>query len=201
VPDCRHCDAAFEDDDAYAAHLEAEHADELGAIDRRRIAAHAESNERSSPVAPLVIGIVVLGGVAVLVAAWLAFAGGSGGGVDAAQEPTAVGSVHYHGAIEVTVAGETVDFSRDQFQYQDDAFHFENGDGSQWHAHAQGVTLEYAMGTLGFDVTQDSVTYDGTTYRDGADGTSVTVTVDGDPVVPREYVLQESDRIRIVVET
>jgi hypothetical protein len=27
------------------------------------------------------------------------------------------------------------------------------------------------------------------------------VTVDGDPVVPREYVLQESDRIRIVVET
>lgn len=203
MPDCRHCGDAFDDDEAYAAHLEAEHADELGAIDRRRIEAHSDDDGGGIPTAPLVIGVVLLGGVLVLVAAWVAFAGGGGGsgGVEAAQQPSNVGSVHYHGGIEVTVDGESVDFSRDRYQFQADPFHFENGDGSQWHVHAQDVTLEYAMGTLGIEVTTDTVTFDGTTYRDGDEGTNVTVTVNGEQVTPSEYVLQEGDQIRVVVET
>lgn len=202
MPDCRHCGASFDEDEAYATHLETDHGDELGAIDRRRIEAHADADERSIPVAPLVIGVVLLGGVAVLVAAWVAFAGGaSGGGTDAARQPTALGSVHEHGTIDVAVDGDQVDFSRDRYQFNDDAFHFENGDGSEWHVHAQGVTLEYAMATLGFDVAADAVTFDGTTYRAGDDGTSVTVTVNGEAVVPSEYVLRDGDRIRVVLES
>lgn len=202
MPDCRHCGASLADDETYAAHLEDEHGGELGAIDRRRIEAHAEDDERSIPVAPLVVGVVLFGGVAVLVAAWVAFAGGGpGAGTDAAEQPTALGSVHTHGTIEVAVDGDRVDFSRDRYQFNDDAFHFENGDGSEWHVHAEGVTLEYAMATLGFDVAADAVTFDGTTYRGSDDGTSVAVTVNGEAVVPSEYVLQEGDRIRVVLES
>lgn len=201
MPDCRHCGETLADDEAYAAHLEAEHADDLGAIDRRRIEAYSDDDGGGIPTAPLVIGVVLLGGVLVLVAAWVAFAGGSGGGSDAAIQPTDVGSVHYHGGIEMTVDGEAVDFSRDRYQFQADPFHFENGDGSQWHVHARDVTLEYAMGTLGIDVTSDSVTFEGTTYRDSDEGTNVTVAVNGEQVTPSEYVLREGDQIRIVVET
>lgn len=38
MPDCRHCDATFEDDEGLAAHLAATHEwGELGRIDRKRI--------------------------------------------------------------------------------------------------------------------------------------------------------------------
>jgi sulfur carrier protein ThiS len=55
------------------------------------------------------------------------------------------------------------------------------------------------MSTLGIGVTNDSVTYEGETYRSGPN-TTVTVHVNGNSVRPSEYVLQEGDRIRIVVE-
>lgn len=203
MPDCRHCDASFDDDEAYAEHLQAEHANELGAIDRRRIEAYADDDETGFPTTPVVLGVVLLAGVGVIVASWVAFSGGgggSGGGVDAEQQPSAVGSVHYHGSIEVVVDGDTVDFSEDRYQFKDDAFHFEDGVGTQWHVHAQDVTLEYAMGALGFDVTENSFTHQGTTYRDSDAGTNVTVEVNGEQVTPSEYVLQEGDRIRIIVE-
>lgn len=201
MPECRHCNASFEEDDAYAEHLQAEHADDLGAIDRRRIEAHTSNRDWSVPTGALVLGLVLAAGVAILGLAWVTFAGGeSGGPVDAERQPSAVGSVHYHGTIEMSVNGEQVDFARERYQFQDDAFHFESGRGTRWHAHAEGVTLEYAMGTLGIEVTEDSVTFEGTTYRDSDQGVSVTITVNGEQVTPSEYVLQEGDRVRIVVE-
>jgi sulfur carrier protein ThiS len=200
VPDCRHCDAVFDHEAAYAEHLQAEHAEELGAIDRHRVEAHASDDESSFPTTPVVLGLVLLTGVAVIVAAWVAFAGGgSNTGAGAGQQPSGIGTVHYHGSIEMVVDGDRVDFSQDRYQLQADPFHFENGGGTRWHVHAQDVTLEYAMTTLGFDVTADSVTYEGTTYRDNDQGTSVSVAVNGEQVTPSEYVLQEGDRVRIVV--
>ena len=108
------------------------------------------------------------------------------------------GSDHYHGSIEMRILGQTVDFSRSRFQLQDDRFHFESGDGRQWHAHASGVTLGYAMSTLGFEVTQDAVSVGEETYAEGE--YTVIVAVNGDAVVPDEYVLQEGDHVRIVVQ-
>ncbi|MDX1745764.1 MAG: hypothetical protein R3324_07490, partial [Halobacteriales archaeon] len=115
--------------------------------------------------------------------------------------PSGLGSVHLHGTIEMTVDGEAVDFSRDRYQLQADAFHFESREGGRWHVHARGVTLGWAMATLGIEVTGSSVTVEGRTYRDGADGVSVTVEVNGEPVSPASYVLREGDHVRIVVET
>ncbi|MDH5020303.1 C2H2-type zinc finger protein [Halobacterium rubrum] len=203
VPDCRYCEAEFDDEDAYLDHLVADHADDLGTIDQRRVAGRTDDNSGLDvPTGPLVIGLVVLGGVAVIVAAWVTTTGGGGstGSVDAAVQPTDLRTVHYHGTIEVVIAGDQVDFSRDRYQLQSEAFHFEGGGGTRWHVHARQVTLEYAMATLDIDVTTDTVTYDGTTYRDADSGTDVTVAVNGESVQPSEYVLQEGDRITVRIE-
>ena len=109
-------------------------------------------------------------------------------------------SVHYHGTIDASIAGQDLDFGRQQFQLQADAFHFENGEGQRWHVHARQVTLAWAMRTLGIDVTNGTVSYQGTTYGDDG-GETATVTVNGGSVTPTDYVLQQGDEIRIVADT
>ncbi|MFB6174280.1 MAG: hypothetical protein ABEI39_06520 [Halobacteriales archaeon] len=193
MPDCRYCDASFPDEEAYHEHLRAEHEDELGPIDRRRIA--DDDAEESLSTGPIAIGLVLL--VSVAVVGYVIFSGGSDS-TAVARTPTAVGSVHYHGTINVTIAGERLDFSRDRYQLQAEAFHFERGDGERWHVHARSVTLEYAMASLGIDVAPDRIRFEGTTYSE-ADGATVVVEVDGESVDPASYVLREGDHVRIVV--
>lgn len=199
MEECDYCGESFEGETAYVKHLRAEHVDELGPIDRRRVG--ADDDEGSGlPVGPLALALVI-GATVVIVAYVTFFAGGSG---TASGSVGPAGSAHYHGSIEMVVLGERVDFSRSEYQYgqglQNDRFHFEGGDGTQWHAHATGVTLDYAMEALGFEVTRTSVTYEGTTYRDSSDEYTVRVAVNGNRVDPEEYVLQDGDRVRVVVE-
>ena len=115
---------------------------------------------------------------------------------DAGAEETVLG---LSGGIEVTITGDTVDFSQPEYQnpQENRRFHFEGGDGSEWHAHATGVTLEYGMSTLGIGVGENSVTFDGTEYVDG-EGYEVIIQVNGEDVSP-DYVLTDGDDIRIVV--
>lgn len=193
MPECAYCGAAFDGEAAYLDHLREAHLDELGPIDRRRVA--PEEGTDGLPTGPLAIGVVLL--ASAVVVGYVIFLPGS----DAAQDgPTNLWGVHYHGTIEMIVDGERVDFSQDRYQLQADAFHFEGGDGTRWHVHAQGVTLAWAMESLGIAVTPDSVTVDGTTYDDADAGTDVSVTVNGEPVTPSSYVLREGDAVRIVVE-
>ena len=212
--ECRYCECEFDDESVYHGHLQETHTDELGPIDRRRL----EANESERSRTPLVLaGVVLVLALGVMAGAGYVLLNGGGSGTDAsvgngggppaapgnveavAQDPSGVGSVHYHGTIEMRVAGQSVDFSQPEYQLQADAFHFENGEGTRWHGHAQGITLEYAMSTLGIGVTNESVTFGGETYREGAN-VSVTVTVNGKPVVPSKYVLQEGDSVRIIVQ-
>jgi len=188
MPECDYCRASFEDEETYLTHLENAHADELGPIDKRRVGG-GQTDERFS-TGPIVLGTIFV--IVVAVIGYVIFVMGDSGPSGIGQ----TGSAHYHGTIEMTVLGEPVDFSREQYQLQDDRFHFE-GDG-RWHAHATGVTLGYGMDSLGINVTEDSVGYEGTTYSDSADYT-VTVEVNGQSVSPDEYVLQDNDRIRIMV--
>lgn len=210
MPDCDYCGESFAGEDAYLQHLHDEHYDELGTIDRRRVDSTVADDDGGIPTGPLAVVGVVL--AAALIVGYVVFiAGGNGGGGDGATvngievEQTPTGppfqGTHYHGTIEMAVAGEQVDFSQQQYQVQADEFHFENRDGERWHAHAPGVTLEYAMATLGIEVTADSVTYEGTTYRDSDSGTTVVVEVNGESVDPAEYVLEDGDHVRIEVQT
>lgn len=201
MPECRYCGESFEDDDTYLTHLESAHPEDLGPIDRRRLSAEQDTGGTLGiGTGPLALGAIVL--VVAAVAVYITvFAGGNGDTSSGVPTPHSVGNVHYHGTIEVAIDGTRIDFSRPVFQYRNtgvDAFHFEGGDGSRWHVHAQGVTLQRALASLGIEVTADSVTVDGTTYRDGAQ-TTVIIEVNGNSVDPSTYILQPEDHIRIVV--
>ena len=214
--ECDYCGDSFDDEESLLEHLQTDHEGELGAIDRRRVEEALDSDDDGPPTGPIVLGVVL--GVSVLIGAYVVFAGGAGvegetiNGIDVEQTPGEVSeAAHGHGTINVTVEGERIDFGDPDYQRPREfgAFHFEGGDGRVWHKHADGVTLEYAMATLGIDVSRDSVAIDGETYRDSDAGTSVTVTVDGEPVDPARYELQgagvadaaDGDTIRIVVTT
>lgn len=109
---------------------------------------------------------------------------------------------HIHGPMTFEVNGNEVDFSKDKYQSGHKHFHFEGGHADPWHAHSWSMTLEWAMNTLeGINVSENSVTYDGTTYDGSDSGTTVTIEVNGEPVTPSEYYLKDGDQIRIVVET
>lgn len=202
MPDCSYCDAAFADEASYREHLRAEHVDELDRIDRKRAGLDDDGDEGP----PVVLYAVLVGGVLLaLVGAYLVAGGapGSNAGSGGETTPHDYGAVHVHGTIEVVIDGQAVDFSRPRYQMQDRNFHFEEDRANPWHVHARGVTLAYAMETVGIELRDggDTLAFDGTTYRDGDDGTTVSVTVNGEPVNPSEYVLREGDHVRIVVET
>ncbi|MEF8814624.1 MAG: hypothetical protein V5A55_12530 [Halovenus sp.] len=208
MEECSYCGQSFDDEEAYLAHLADEHEGELSAIDRRRVEGHeAEREGGGLPTGPLVLGVVF--GVAVLLVVYVTLFMGSGAsGADVGQ----VGTAHGHGTINVTVDGETLDFSRDRYQVRETGnrrFHFEGGT-AVWHKHATGITVEYALNVHGIQVSEDSVTVDGTTYRASDPGTEVIVEVNGESVDPGEYVIQgassasaaeQGDHIRVIVRT
>lgn len=194
MPECDYCGADLDSEAAELKHLKSEHRDELGPIDKRRIGDEVDDDD-GLPTGPIALGVVLLASVAIV--GYVVFiAGGSGGsgGIGPA------GSAHYHGSINVTIGGETFDFSQARWKHpqENPRFHFEGATDDRWHAHATGTTLEYGMDTIGIGVGENSVTYDGTEYVDG-EGYDVTVQVNGESVSPGR-VLADGDHIRIVVQ-
>jgi hypothetical protein len=206
MPECSYCGESFETEGAELEHLQEVHAGELSRIDQRRVG-DIDEGDGGLPLGPIILAGVILFALAVVVYVTV-FVGG-GGGPSGTDEPGPYRSAHQHGTIEMTVLGERVDFGQDRYQIAADRFHFENNDGEVWHTHATGVTLKWAMDTLpGIEVTDDNVTYRGTTYADSDPDYEVIVEVNGESVDPAEYVLQgvgdaarasEGDAVRIVV--
>lgn len=209
MPDCNYCDASFDTEEEELSHLSEAHADELSRIDQRRVDEALGTDDGLIPVDPTVLMVVgVMAGLLGL-ALFVSFFTGdnttnpSNAAVgDVAHTPTG-GAVHYHGTITVTIDGNRLDFSQSQYQRLDPAFHFENGNGDRWHVHQEGVTLEYALATLGIGVSEggDVVEFDGQTYRTSDSNTTVEITVDGEAVDPATYVLERGDTIQVVATT
>lgn len=198
--DCRYCDEQFADEDALLEHLSEDHnTAELSRIDRRRLDDTTTSSESdglpSGAIAGIGVTAVIL--VAMLVAVVLLGNGGALGDDpqpytdEVAVTPINYGEVHEHGLMEVTIEDETFDFADDQSLLgADEYFHFHGGD-HVWHTHGEQVTLEYALATLGIEVEEAGTVlkYDGGVYDDREDGTTVSITVNGETVNPSEYVL------------
>ncbi|SIS18113.1 hypothetical protein [Natronorubrum thiooxidans] len=183
---CPYCGEPVSDD-AYDAHLERAHAEELTPLDRRRVGATAdESSHRERAVyvgAGLLLAVFVVGYAAIFF---------SGGSIDtsAVVEPDPSAPIHEHGTITVQYDDTVVAFDDPEHIERDDCFHFHgHDDAAIWHAHCSDVTLEYALETLGMDLTAEQFTVDGQTF-DEADGDTVSVTVDGEDVDPQTYVLE-----------
>lgn len=207
MPDCDYCSESFEDEDSYLRHLESAHEEELSRLDQRRVERreHEPSGLNTGVVA---LGVILLG--ASLVVGFLVL-GGTGGGSG--------GEHHEHGTMEAVIDGETLDLTAPQFVNRGAPFHFHGpqdalGNGTAlWHTHADGITLQEALGTLGIDVDSagTELTVGGETYRAADSATDLVITVDGQPVDPGDHVLSgvdesrarngEGDTIRIVVDT
>ncbi|MHC3438662.1 hypothetical protein ACYJ1Y_11335 [Natrialbaceae archaeon A-gly3] len=218
--ECSYCNEPVPDEE-YLDHLRATHDDELSAIDRRRV--DEELGTKRSRDANLTRYALGVGALTLFVLAYVAIFTGalsSDGffGTDdssAAILPDADDRVHYHGTIEVIVDGEPIDFSQPEYIAQHGCFHFHNDDAVDdgvWHVHCENVSLEFALETLGIDATADSVEINGEMYADDDPDTSVSITVDGEPVDPETYVLEgvgpvdqaqqgAGDNVRIVVES
>ncbi|SDJ35828.1 hypothetical protein [Natronorubrum texcoconense] len=115
---------------------------------------------------------------------------------------------HDHGTLEVSIDGERIDFDQPQYHDRHPTFHFHEGGGQEWHHHPESplAVLEFerlsvaeALGTLEIDVTDSSVTIDGRIYEDGEPGTTVSITVDGEPADPDAHLLQDGDDVVLEV--
>jgi len=226
MEECDHCGDTFDDEDAYLSHLAGRHREELSRIEEKRVERH-EADSEGGGRTRLYVSVAA---VAVL-AALAAFAFGtlfSGGGGSDTIDPSAqtapspmatggdvpapaqdqvalpqnLGAVHDHGTMTVEIDGQRLDFTRDRFQLQADAFHFEPGrnPGERYHLHANRITLEYALETLGIGVTNRTLSYNGTVYDDRADGQRVAYIVNGEEVNPELYKLGPGDEVRVVAE-
>jgi len=80
MADCDYCGASFDGEDAYLDHLAAEHEGELGSIDQRRVADRAD-DDGGIALGPVVLGGLVVFGLALAVYATLV-TGGGGSGAD-----------------------------------------------------------------------------------------------------------------------
>lgn len=202
MPECRYCGETFDSADAHLTHLEETHADELSRIDQRRIEQQTGDGATSRPVIyGVIVAVIVLA-----VAGYVVFGPGGGGSASEPDEPSlltpqAVGSVHAHGTINMTVDGERIDFTQTKYKQprENPAFHFEGTNDPRWHVHAQDVTVFYAMATLDIKVIPGEVIFDGVVYREQDPGITIRIAVNGKSVDPREYVLTDGDHIHIVV--
>lgn len=213
MPNCDYCSSSFADEDEYIRHLKAEHADELGPIDRRRVSEGSESD--GLPIGAIALGTILLAAIALV--GYIVFITVSDSTADqATYDP----DVHDHGTIEVIIDGEELDFSDNSTYIENDqVFHFHGDETEQygthvWHVHGRDVTLQYALETVGIEVNDDgtALTHDGQTYDANDPGTEIRITVNGESAEPGSYVLDgvepmdaaaagEGDDVRIVVET
>lgn len=190
MEECDYCGSTFEEEGDHLQHLRNEHYDELGRIDRRRVEGIGEEDTEIDP-GPILILLIV--GMTAAIVLYLFFfvvddGNGTADAADADQTPYNLGGIHEHGTLEVVVLGDEIDFTEDQYIERDQAFHFHDGyQSGLWHTHAEGVTIEYAMATLGFEISENSLSYDGETYE--APDYEVEITVDGEPVDPETHVL------------
>jgi hypothetical protein len=187
MPECDYCGESFGDEGGYLTHLGDEHSDELGRIDRRRVKQH-QSDDSHIDLDP---GPVVLVGIILVAGAFVTYLSVFS---DQGQQ---AGPTHIHGTITMTIDGEQVPAPQQQGSA---VFHF-HGDSQQWHVETAAVSLKQAMNTVGVEISQERVIYDGTTYRKADPDTTITYKVNGQQVVPGGYVLKDGDEIRIIIDT
>ncbi|SFC20815.1 hypothetical protein SAMN05444422_105277 [Halobiforma haloterrestris] len=117
---------------------------------------------------------------------------------------------HESGEIEVVVEGESIDFTADRFQAEnaEDSsvyFHFHEGH-EPWFMERKRVTFAEAIDLLPHFAYENAdgnhvVTFDGTTYDERDDGTTIRFEIDGEAVDPTERKLYDGDELSLEIET
>lgn len=207
---CNYCsDSNFESEDDLYQHIRSEHdEEEVSQIDARKVRKQYGGFEGSPVGFMKKYGMLFAGAfvaaIVVGIVAYTVFMGGSNGENSSEQfshvETTPSGTAHYHGQFYMSINGNNVDFSQQQYQLQDNSFHFESGEGVRWHGHANNITIQYALATLDIKLTEDYVTVNGDKYERGSEA-EVSVTVNGSEVDPATYTLQRDDTVTVEINT
>lgn len=133
------------------------------------------------------------------------------------SEPPYYKQDHWHGRLFFEVNGELVDFDRPRY-YLDNIenerpetvyFHFHDGDAhgpNEWSNEKQTVTLQRALNLLpGIGYEQQSgnhvLSHDGTTYRGGNSGTSITIKEGTRSIDPTSYQVEHGDDYYVQIIT
>ncbi len=187
-------------DDTVTSHEKDELKRELNDLD--------DDEGRSFPLrtvakAVLVLAVLVGGGYALASTGVIEFsADGSSGPGDVALGPA--GSTHEHAQFSVVVNGESIDFSKPQYQYQqtqNPRIHFEGGDGSTIHKHATGVTIGFALESLNMGINATCLQVHADTYCEN-DTATLETTVNGNVIEdPASHVIRDGETVRISYES
>ncbi|WP_049985875.1 hypothetical protein [Halobellus rufus] len=102
----------------------------------------------------------------------------------------------YSGEMAVMIAGDRVDLER---SLGDDA-PVRMHDVDTW-ATNESVTLANVLSAAGVEAEESSLSYDGESYDESADGTEISYRVGSHEVDPEEYVLESDDEVWVLVVT
>lgn len=131
-------------------------------------------------------------------------AGGGGTTSGTTEQTTTQGdqeqSVAASGEMAVVIDDERLDLAA-AAESNDSASFWVGSSGTTWERTDANVTLADALERVGVNASNGSVTYEGTTYTESTSNTTVVMRVDGEPVDPSEYVLQEGDQVWVEVLT
>ena len=123
--------------------------------------------------------------------------------------------VHEHGTLSLTIDGERHPFTDPKYyppgEHPDaratERFHFhDDGHDRRWHMHGERLTLAAALGDLP-DLEYESrsgvhvVHFEGESYQDGRDGTTVEIRQGETTVDSAEFELYDGDEIHVEITT
>jgi hypothetical protein len=107
-----------------------------------------------------------------------------------------LGGIHTHQDFKMYMNGQPVDFSQAKYQLRAQHVHFEGGDGDVTHVHATGVTLGYALETLGMKLTNECLTPDTGGPLCNTDSSTLKLYVNGRPNTEfGGYLMRDLDKI------
>lgn len=204
--ECGDCNETFNSRAELVEHRLDKHDDDMNSHERDELkrelnSLQAQQSSDSTSYRPVVMSVVAL--LAIAGIGYTLFASGvisfsaSGGTPTATGNAASIGpagSTHEHMSFGVIVDGEEINFALPKYQIgqtQNQHIHFEGGDGDIIHKHATGVTIKFALQTLGMDINSSCLTLDtGETYCEGEEST-LEVTAGGEEVNASTSVLTE----------
>ena len=77
-------------------------------------------------------------------------------------------SAHLHADVKVYINDKAIDFSQRKYQLAARFIHFEEGVGDVLHTHATGLTLGHLFKSLGMDLNNNCIIFEGQSYCNDA---------------------------------
>lgn len=112
---------------------------------------------------------------------------------------TETGSEVASGRMTLAVNGTELDLSARQGDGSD--FGVTESDGHVWTTNEADLTLAEAVSAFDIEASESQISVDGEQYSEQDDGTTVSYRVNGEPVDPEEYVVEDRDWFWITVTT